>query len=615
MKRFLTTLSILILVIGCSKQDETPKVQQTKTTNMSQVADTIYTNGKIYTVNGAQPWAEAVAIKDGKFIVVGSTKEMLPVTGELTEIFDLEGKFVMPGIQDAHLHFESAYLAAMLGKKMLRYGPEHKTIEDLQKALKEFADANPDVEVLFAEQLPLGLFPNNEPSNDFIDAVVPDRPVVLYGESEHEVVLNTKALEMEGITVDTPDPQNGVIVKDPKTGKPTGMLKEEAAQWGIKHMPQLEREKHQEGLKAITEYLVSVGITAGKQQHAKPPVATAFLDLAEAGELPMRVALSWTYRGPLEPMPMEEQEQVIKKREQYTHELIEVDFVKFSIDGVPGTTGYLLEPHEKIGGHGIAFYKEDDLEFDIAKFDAMGLGITFHCMGDAGTRQVLDTLEKVQKKQGKLKGRHQLAHASLIHPDDMSRLKGVDLTPEYSPVLWYPAPVVLGYSETLGKKRTNSLWPMRSLHEAGVRTVIGSDGPLFWREPLATLEMAITRKEPGKTDGEALGVEEALDLATAIKGMTENAAYLLNLDDRSGSIETGKYADMIILDQDLFKIPIHKISSSKVLRTIVGGKVVYDAENDPSTEETIEKEYGIDLDLTGESGYRGCEWPGVQIKK
>jgi predicted amidohydrolase YtcJ len=575
----------------------------------AEPADIVYTNGRIYTVNEIQPWAEAVAIKEGKFIAVGKSNELKAMVGKNTKVVDLKGAFVMPGIQDAHLHFESAYLAGMLKGKMLRYGSEHKTIGDLQKALKEYADANPDLEVLFVEQLPLSLFPNNEPTNDFIEEVVPDRPVVAYGDQEHEVVLNNKALEMEGITADTPNPPNGEINKDPTTGKPTGMLKEEAAgKWGIKHMPTLEREKHREGLKAIVDYLVSVGLTAGKQQHAKPPVATAFHDLAEAGELPMRVALSWTYRGPLESMPMEEQERTIRERKRFAHELIEVDFVKFSIDGVPGVTGYLLEPHEKIGGHGLSFYKKEDLVADIAKFDAMDLGITFHCMGDAGTRLVLEALEEVQKQQGVLKGRHQLGHASMVHPDDMARLKTVNLTPEYSPVLWFPAQVTLGYLKTLGQKRLHSLWPMRSLHEAGARTVIASDGPLFWQEPLTTLELAVTRREPGKANGRALGAGEAIDLATAIKGMTLNAAYLMNFDESSGSIEPGKYADMIILDQNLFEIPKHTISKTNVLQTIVGGKVVHDAVSDPSTEEAIEKKYGVVLDFSGESGYAGCEW-------
>jgi predicted amidohydrolase YtcJ len=575
----------------------------------AEIADTIYINGKIYTVNEKQLWVEAVAIKDGKFIAVGSNAKTEGHKGNETTIIDLDGMFVMPGIHDAHLHFESAYQPEMLGDKMMRLGPEHDSIEKIQRAIKEYADANPDIEILFIEQLPLSLFPGNDPTNKFIDEVVPDRAVVMYGDQEHEVVLNKKALEMEGITKDTPVPANGEIIKDSKSGEPTGLLKEEAAgKWGVKHYPVLEREKHKKGLKATIDYLLSVGITGGKQQHAKPPVATAFHDLAKSGELEMRIALSWTWRGPLEPMPLAEQEKTIMERDRYAHDLINVDFVKFSIDGVPGATGYVLEPYGVTGSHGLSFYEKDGLVADIAKFDAMGLGITTHSMGDAGTRLLLDALEEVKKKQGDLKGRHQLAHASLVHPDDRKRLKALNLTPEYSPVLWFPAPVVLGYAESLGQERLQSLWPMRSLHKAGARTVIGSDGPLFWQEPLTTLELAVTRKSPGDADGEALSGAEALDLATAIKGMTINAAYLLGFDQSSGSIESGKHADMIILDQNLFEIPEHKISATKLLRTVFGGKVVYDATRDPSTEKAIEKEHGVALDLTGSEGHRGCEW-------
>ena len=590
-----TALSVLVVLMVSPAQAE--------------IADTIYINGKIYTVNERQPWVEAVAIKDGKFIAVGSNADAKSLNGDITKVVDLGGKFVMPGIHDAHLHFESAYQPQMLGDKMMRLGPEHDSIEKIQKAIKEYADANPDIEVLFIEQLPLSLFPGNDPTNKFIDEVVPDRAVVMYGDQEHEVVLNKKALEMEGITKDTPVPANGEIIKDSKTGEPTGLLKEEAAgKWGVKHYPVLEREKHKKGLKAIIDYLLSVGITGGKQQHAKPPVATAFHDLAESGELEMRVALSWTWRGPLEPMPLDEQERTIMERNRYAHDLINVDFVKFSIDGVPGATGFVLEPYETTGAHGLSFYEKDGLAADIAKFDAMGLGITSHSMGDAATRLLLDALEQVKKKQGKLNGRHQLGHASMVHPDDHERLKDLNLTPEYSPVLWFPAPVVLGYAESLGQERLHNLWPMRSLHEAGARTVIGSDGPLFWQEPLTTLELAVTRKSPGDPNGEALGAAEALDLATAIKGITLNAAYLLDFDNSSGSIETGKYADMIILDQNLFEIPKHKISATKLLRTVFGGKVVYDAVSNPSTEEAIEKEHGVELDLDGSGGHRGCEW-------
>jgi predicted amidohydrolase YtcJ len=310
-------------------------------------------------------------------------------------------------------------------------------------------------------------------------------------------------------------------------------------------------------------------------------------------------------------MPLEQQEQTVIERSRFAGDLIEVDFIKFSIDGVPGTTGYLLEPHESDGSNGNSFYNFHDLVADIAKFDAMGLGITFHCMGDAGTRQVLDALQAVRQSQGELKGRHQLGHASLVHPDDLPRLRQLNLTPEFSPVLWYPAPVTLGYGPALGDERLNRLWPMQSLHQAGARIVIATDGPLFWREPMETLEISVTRKEPGDTSGDALGAEESLDLATAIAGMTVNAAYLMNQEDRTGSIETGKFADMIVLDKNLFEIPEYEISTAGVLLTIVGGKVVFDAATDAGSEDSIEDEHGVELDLSGDASPHASEWSRV----
>ena len=212
-----------------------------------QAADTVYTNSKIYTVNETQPWAEAVAIKGGKFIAVGSAADAEVVIDDDTEVIDLGGQFMMPGVQDTHLHFESAYLSGMLEGKMLKFTDEQKSVEDLQAALKAYADSNPDLEVLFAEQLPADLFPNLTPTKDFIDEVIPDRPVVIMVSTEHEAVLNSIAMKMEGISADTPEPQYGEIVKDPETGEPVGYFKEAAAgRWGVKHYPPLSREQHKQ---------------------------------------------------------------------------------------------------------------------------------------------------------------------------------------------------------------------------------------------------------------------------------------------------------------------------------------------------------------------------------
>ena len=598
MKRSL--LGVACLVAACSIVSALHAQQQT--------ADTIYINGKIYTVNGDQPWVEAAAVKDGTFIAVGTVEEARAMVGEDTKIVDLGGKFAMPGLHDTHVHLEQAYQPEILGEAMLSFPGDTATIESAQKHLVEFAKENPDLEVLFAQSLPYAEFAKR--TNKWIDEVLPDRSVVILSDTEHEALLNSKALAMEGLTPETPELEGGEIEKDAKTGKLTGWLKESAAgRWAWKHYPQVSAEDHKKGLQATIAYLSSIGVTSVKQQHAKNPIAVAAQSLEKDGVLNVRLGLSWTWKGPLEPMPLNEQEQMIAERSRFASELIKTDYVKFSGDGNAGSTGYVLEPYLVTGDKGIAFFTDDALFAEVEKFDRMGMGITIHVTGDAANRQMIDAVERVKKKHGELKARHQLGHASMLHPDDFGRLKELDLTAEFSPVVWFLTDFVKAQIPQIGAERMKYWYPMKSLVEHGGRFVIASDGPLMWQEPFARLESAITRVAPaGGT--EPVAPHEAIDLPTAIKAMTLDSAYLMNSEESVGSIEVGKRADMIVLDQNLFDIPEPSIDSNKVLTTIFDGRVVYDASSSPTGVVAIEERYGAHLDFSGEHGHPGCEWRG-----
>lgn len=593
MKNILILILTVLFLGGCQNPKETP--------------DSIYLNGKIYTVNDAQPWAEAIAIKDGKIIAVGSDEEISGTTGENTIVIDLEGKFVMPGLHDPHVHIEQAYKGEILGDQLLTFSADASSIKELQQLLKEYADKNPDLKVLFAQGLPQDMFPNSSPTKAFIDEVIPNRPVVILSDTEHEGLLNSKALEMEGINANTPNPEGGAIDKDPN-GEPTGYFREMAAGiWAWKHYPQLSSEEHKQGLQATIAYLNSIGITSVKQQHAKNPIAKAAQDLEKEGNLNARIALSWTWKGPLEPMPIKEQEKMINERGRFSSEMIKTEFVKLSLDGNVGTTGYVLEPYVGTESRGLpVFPNDDDLFAEVEKFDTMGIGISAHATGDAANRQLIDAIDRVKIKHGKVIARHQLAHASLIHPDDYARLKDLDITAEFSPVVWFQTPYTKAVTSTLGPERMSRWYPMKSVIENGGRITMGSDGPLMWQDTFTRLEGAITRKDPSKNE-EALTLNEAIDLPSAIRAMTINAAYLMDTDDQVGSIEIGKYADIIILDQNLFEIAAEKISSTKVLKTLLTGKVVFDSSSDPIDENSIEEKYGLELDFSGEQGHPGCD--------
>ena len=569
----------------------------------AQSADVVYRNGKIYTVNEAQPWAEAVAIKDGKFMVVGSNADVDVVTGDGTKVVDLKGRFVLPGFHDTHVHMEQAYIASQLGDAILSFSAS-ASIEEMQGALKEFAEKKPKLEVLFAQGLEHGKFPNGEATKAFIEDVISDRPVVILDSTEHVGLLNSKALEMEGITAKTEAPSGGELVKDPKTGEPTGVMKETAAgKWTWKHYPGITPDQNKDGLAATIQYLNSVGITSIKQQHAKNPVAIAAQALENDGKLNVRIALSWTYKGPLEPMPLEEQEQMFSDRGRFASDLIKTEFVKLSGDGNAGSTGLVIEPYLVTKDSGISVFNHEELFAEVEKFDRMGVGVTIHATGDGANRMMIDVLEKVQKKHGSLKGRHQLGHATLIHPDDIARMKALDVTAEFSPVIWYPGDFPNAQREQLGEERWKRWYPINSVAKAGGRFVLASDGPLFWHEPLQTVETAVTRKAPGG-EGEALNPNEAIDLASAIRAVTLNSAYVMNQEKSVGSIEKGKRADMVVLDKNLFDIPATEISSTEVQLTIFDGKVIYDAATDPTGEEAIENQTNVELDLSGSAMIR-----------
>ena len=603
-KTLLTGLIILFPLLGCSPAGNDPaKVEATdaSSTQPEVAADSVYLNGHIYTVDDSQPWAEALAIRDGEFLFVGDTADAEGLVGPGTKVTDLEGKFVLPGLHDTHLHFESFYTNVMLEGKMLKFPAGIESIEALQQMLKEYADANPDLPLLFAENLPSDIFPNVTPTKAFIDEVIPDRPVIILTSSEHETVHNTAALEMAGITAETEVPEGGEIVLDPETGELTGLLKESAAgKWGWLHYPQLTREQHHDGMKALLDYLNSIGLTSGKQQHAKRPVATAFQDLENEGELTMRVGLSWTYKGPLEPMPLEEQEQLIANRQEFASDLIEVDFVKLSMDGTAGTTGLVVEPYEVTGDSGIAFYDLEDLGRDIAKFDAMGIGVTAHSSGDGAVRLFLDGLEAARDQNGSLKARHQVAHAALIHPDDIPRIRELGATVEFSPAMWFQTPLTEGLTTFIGEERMAKVLPAQSVLKSGGRIVFASDGPLFWQEPLAAMEATITRSNPAGGGG-ALAPGEAVSLEEAIRAYTIDSAWLMNQESTVGSIEVGKKADLIVLDRNLFELDSADISDARVLLTVFNGEVVYDAKVDATGEEAIEAEHGVELDTTSET--------------
>ncbi len=558
----------------------------------TNLPDTIYTNARAWTVNPAQSWAEAFAVRDGKFIAVGSTNEITALAGKDTKVVDLKDKMVLPGLYDIHIHPRNWYVGSILADSVLGI-PGDAGPEEAAKLIREYVEARPKLEYLFAHNLPAELF-DGEPTAKWLDTAVSDRPAYVVTSTGHEAVLNTAAMKLTGIGRETPNPRNGIIVRDPKTGQATGYMKQAAmGYYAMKWLPTVDVDTHVNGIRQVLPMFAKDGLTSIRWLHGEPKEVEALHRVATSDGLLLRVSVAWSYHAPTRAFQStEDQLAAIKGFKKMFAPRLNPAYVKVNLDGIPTGTAAMVDPF-LIGGtsalndplnggdeenRGLLFHDKISLAGDIIRFETLGLrGMVFHAVGDRAVRLVLDAMEIAKKQLGNLKGRYQLAHAFIIADEDLPRFAKLNLTVEFSPVLWFPNPFNDVFNAMVGEKRSTRVFRMRSVSDAGGRFVIASDGPLYMQAPLASIEAAVTRRDPINGGPQDAAASEAVTLPEAIAARTINSAYLDFAEDKLGSIEAGKLADFIVLDRNLFEIPIEEVSEAKVLMTFVEGKVVFDA--------------------------------------
>ncbi len=550
---------------------------------LGQVAETVYTNGKIYTMDEEQPWVEAVAIKDGKFIRVGSAEKVKASVGNDTEVVDLRGDFVMPGILDLHSH---PFITPWYGTMNLKLQNPNDPEKILQE-VKAYADANPDRTWILGGQYGTGIFPDDAPNKAMLDAVVSDRPVVLLDQTGHTSWLNSKALEMAGINKDTESNHLMVILKDPKTGEPTGTIRELSLQIVERVIPQATAEQYAKPIEQVFDDFASLGITTQQtaEGHRAPLQALKMLEAQD--KLKQRVFVSWDWKTTLNlAYTLEDIEEQIKNRADYESEMIRPNYVKIFSDGSPmAGTALLLMPYEDDPQtNGAANMSVEDFADAFIKFDKMGVGVHVHSLGSGSINRVIQAFEIMKQKNGESGVRHKVAHNMMISKADLARLAKIkDVNLDFSPPLWYPNP---GVAKTLppkiGDARYQMIYPVKSALQAGLHVGQGADWQTAYPtpNPFPAIEGMITRQNPDNPNFGTLNAAEAVSLAQALKIFTLGGAWVLGAETEIGSIEEGKFADMIVLDQNLFDLEkaqrIDRISKTKVLKTILGGRVIYD---------------------------------------
>lgn len=534
-------------------------------------ADSVYRNGRIYTVDADRSWAEAIAIKDGRIAYVGSNDGVAAHIGSNTAVVDLKGRMVLPGIQDAHIHPISAGVEASACDLNSVTG-----VAAYRTKIAEYALANPDMEWILGGGWSMADFgPGGAPNKNILDELVPDRPVFLSSRDGHTGWANSVALQIAGITKDTPDPVDGRIDRDPATGEPIGSLQEGAQKLLSKFVPETSMQDRINGLRYSVHLLNSYGITGIQDAAVTEDSLQTYKTLEDRGELSLRVVGSiWWDRD----RNMEQIADIVALRDKYTAGLIDARTVKIMQDGVmENYTAVLLQPYLIPGNvKGIPMVEPEFLKQVVAALDAEGFQVHFHAIGDGAIRQCLDAVEEAVLENGRLGHRHHIAHIQLFNPADIPRFKELDVIANFQPLWAYADEYITDLTiPFIGEERARWLYPIKSVQDSGAMIVFGSDWSVSTANPWHEIETAITRKDAINDDMESFIPEERIDLESAITAFTINAAFVNRKEDTTGSIEVGKYADLVVIDQNLFEIEPEAISDTRALLTLFEGRPVF----------------------------------------
>jgi predicted amidohydrolase YtcJ len=535
-------------------------------------ADIVLHGGPVYTVGAARTWADAVAVRGEKIVYVGSSREAAAYIGPRTQVVDLKGRLVLPAFQDAHIHPISGGVSYTAGCALY----DLETKEAYVKAVGDYAAAHPAAAWIRGDGWLLSAFaPTGIPDRKLLDAVVPGRPVYLESSDGHSAWVNSAALRTAGVTRDTADPPGGRIDRDPKTGEPVGSLQDSAMKLVSDKIPPFTFEERQDGLRYALKMLNRLGVTSFQDASVDEEGLRVYRSLDERKELTARVTASlWWERD----QGLEQIARFTDERQRYTRGNLKATTIKIMQDGVMEVqTAAVLKPYVGKGDQkGLTMVDPEKLKEAVTRLDKEGFQVHFHAIGDAAIRQCLDAVEAARRANGARDSRHHIAHIELFHPADIPRFRQLDVIANFQPLWAYADGYITDLTlPFLDPERRRWLYPIASLFRSGAVVAFGSDWSVSSANPLEEIEVAVTRMGWSGQTTTPFIPEERIDLRDAIAAFTINAAYVNFLDDRTGSIESGKLADLIVLDRNLFAIPPDQISESKVLLTLLGGKPVF----------------------------------------
>jgi len=548
-------------------------------------ADTVIVNARIYTVNPRRPWAEALAIRGDKLLDVGSVTEIDAYRGPSTKTIDAQGKMVLPGFADCHIHF----MEGSLGLTQANLNGS-KSVAEIQKRIKDYAASHPNQAWILGMGWTYSTFGAAAlPDKKYLDEVVPDRPVYLQAYDGHSSWANSKALALAGITRETPDPPDGKIVHDDK-GEPSGALKESAGDLVAQVTPKPTREDRLAALQLGMHEANKFGLVRVHSAGGDFEWLDLFDQLRQQNRMTLRFYVAYFLDPPeLTPDAVEKIEQA---RRTYHDDWISGGAVKTMLDGViEAHTAAMLAPYsddpEQIGK---TFWEPAKYKQAIAELDRRGLQIFTHAIGDKSVRLALDAYQAAAETNHTLDARDRIEHIETISPEDIPRFGTLGVIASFQPLHAYPDDNALHvWARNAGPERTQRAWAWHSVESSGGVLAFGSDWPVVTLNPWPGVQNALTRRTREGDPPGGFVPQERIRLEDAIKAYTLGAAFAGHREKTEGSLEPGKLADLIVISNDLFKIAPDQIANTEVLLTMVGGKTVYQADGWPLTSAIVKE--------------------------
>ncbi len=561
--KFLSIGVLILIVVQC--RQELP----------IKAADLVLLNGNIVTLDKNNPHAEALAIKGDTVIAVGSNRIIKKyIQKERTKVIDLQGKLVLPGFNDSHVHFVYG------GHALMSISLDGVTsFDEIQKRVKEKVEEKKDGEWITGRGWDQEILPGKKwPTKELIDAVAPNNPVVLERICGHCALVNSYVLRISGVTKDTPNPSGGFIVKDPASGEPNGILHEKAMD--LIKWPQLsDKESHDRDKQAVILAMKEAARFGVTSVHDLDYKIGIFKELLDEGKLTVRV-----YAGvPLASSLGKIQEyKKWKKMLIDNNHMLKFGVIKGFIDGSLGSsTALLSEPYKNNPStSGLLLMTQEELNDIVSLYDKEGFQIAIHAIGDRGVNVVLNAFEEAIRRNGQRDSRHRIEHATVIIPEDIPRFNKLGVIASVQPVFGpsYGQTIQSFFEDRLGEERAKYTNIWKTLAQTKARLAFGTDWPVESLNPMEGIYSAVTRKSISDKAGEAWLPEESISMEQAIEFYTLGSAYASFEEDIKGSLQKGKLADIVVLSKDLFTIPEGEILNTEVVYTILGGKIIYSLE-------------------------------------